>query len=164
LSKKISIVAIYTDIFNQQFASKLVVNVINVSFLLLCIINLNNNPAYVLTQYMIILCLFIGLRCWLSFFKQICGHCRQQLPAKIQGVQCSKCSNYNVYDPKDWKQREFDTLETVKKTELTHSILEIFAVSLVLCLFITPLVYYSNAVLNQSFTETLISFMQILAL
>jgi len=162
----IKIVAIKTVIAKISCTSKTLVNVFQLLYVvttLVIIMTVDTLPQslfYICT--LVLFSLFI-CRLLLKWFPKVCGECNETLEAS-NGIECSECGCYNVYDLGLWTKLKFDNAKAAHRAEISRFVQNIIALTVVLFLFSSPLWYFIFVIdkgVHQLNQQRQIAFVQI---
>lgn len=138
------IVAIKTVMVKISCTSKTLVNTFQLIYVItaLVIIMTADVPPQLLFYIctVVLFSIFI-FRLLLKWFPTICGECNEVLEAN-HGGECSECGCYNVYDLSLWTKLKFDNAKAAHSAEISRLIQNIMALTVVLFLFSSPLLYF----------------------
>jgi hypothetical protein len=81
------------------------------------------------------------LRLIFKGFLNICGECDEALAKNDSGV-CAECGSYNVYDLKRWSKFKYNNAKAAYKTEMNRLLQNIVALTLIIFIFCSPLLYF----------------------
>ncbi len=162
----IKIVAIKTVIVNIRCTSKTLVNVFQLiyvvtSLVIMMTIDARPQPLFYICA-VVLFSLFI-FRLLLKWFPKICGGCNEVLEAN-NGIECSECECYNVYDLSLWTKLKFDNAKAAHRAEISRFVQNITALTVVFFLFSSPLLYFIFVIdqdIHQLNQQRQISFMKI---
>ena len=162
----IKIVAIKTVIAKISCTSKTLVNVFQLIYVvtaLVIIMTVDASPQPLFYISSVVLFSLFILRLLLKWFPTICGECHEVLEGN-NGIECSECGCYNVYDLSLWAKLKFDNAKAAYRAEISRFIQNIIALTVVLFLFSSPLLYFIFVIdknIHQLNQQRRVAFLQI---
>jgi hypothetical protein len=162
----IKIVAIKTLIAKISCTSKTLVNVFQLIYVvaaLVIIIYVDALPQSLFYICSIALFSLFLFRLLLKWFPKVCGECNEVLE-ESNGIECSECGCYNVYDLGLWTKLKFDNAKAAHSAEISRFVQNIIALTVVLFLFSSPLLYFIFVIdkdIHQLNQQRQIAFVQI---
>lgn len=162
----IKIVAIKTVIAKISCTSKTLVNVFQLIYVvttLMIIMAVDASPQPLFYIGSVVLFSLFIFRLLLKWFPKTCGECNEILDAS-NGIECSECGSYNVYDLKLWSKLKFDNAKAAHKAEISRFIQNILALTVVLFIFFSPLLYFIFVIdkdIHQLNQQRRVAFVQI---
>ena len=162
----IKIVAIKTVIAKISCASKTLVNLFQLVYVVTALVIIMHVDESVLQLFYICAVVLFSLfifRLILKWFPKVCGECNEPLDAS-NSIECSECGGYNVYDLGLWTKLKFDNAKAAHRAEISRFVQNIIALTVVLCLFSSPLLYFVLVVdkdIHQLNQQRRLAFMQI---
>ncbi len=140
----INVVAIRIRLVITSCTSKTLVNIFQILYVLVGLAIITQIDKASLQLFYICVMVLFALLVWRLIFTRwlpkLCGVCQEPL-GNIQHGQCSECKNYNTYDTKLWSKLEFKDIDAVHRAEKNWLLQNLLALSIVLLVFITPLLY-----------------------
>ena len=162
----IKIVAIKTVIANISCASKTLVNVFQLIYVvtaLVIIMRVDESAQQLFYICVVVLFSLFVFRLLLKWFPKVCGECNDELEVS-NGIECSECGCYNVYDLGLWSKLKFDNTKAAHRAEISRFVQNIIALTVVLFLFSSPLLYFIFVIdkdIHQLNQQRRIAFVQI---
>jgi len=162
----IKIVAIKTVIAKISCTSKTLVNIFQLIYVvtaLAIIITIDAQPQALFYICAVVLFSLFIFRLLLKWFPKICGGCNEVLEAS-NGIECSECGCYNVYNLSLWTKLKFDNAKAAHRAEISRFVQNITALTIVLFLFSSPLLYFIFVIdkdIHQLNQQRRIAFVQI---